>query len=141
MEGRPAEVEGLVTRIVAWAPTHPDIKAVALVGSWARNRARPDSDVDLVLLTDEPRAYLHRSDLAAEIGGELTGTRQWGAITERRLRLPSGLEVEVGIGRSSWASTNPVDPGTRAVLENGLRAIHDPEGILAALAAACGVRP
>ena len=141
MGDRPAEVEDLVTRIAAFARTRPDIRAVALVGSWARGQAGPDSDVDVVVLTDDPLAYLDRSEWAAEIGGELIVTRPWGAITERRLRLPSGLEVDVGVGRPSWAAIDPADPGTRAVVQAGLKIIHDPEGMLAALAAASAQRP
>jgi predicted nucleotidyltransferase len=138
---RRAEVEDLVSRIAGWARTHPDIRAVALVGSWARGQAGPNSDVDVVVLTDDPPTYLERSEWAAEIGGELIATRPWGAITERRLRFPSGLEVDVGVGRPSWAAIDPADLGTRAVVRGGLKIIDDPEGILAALAAASAQRP
>ena len=34
-------------------------------------------------------------------------------------------------------STAPVDPGTRRVVEDGLRVVHDPRGLLAALLSAC----
>jgi Nucleotidyltransferase domain len=48
---RPAAVERLLERAVAWARRQPDIRGLALVGSWARGNARADSDVDLVVLT------------------------------------------------------------------------------------------
>jgi hypothetical protein len=59
-----------------------------------------------------------------------------GPLTERRLQLEGGLEVEVGLTEPAWAATDPVDPGTRRVVTDGMRILHDPDGRLAALAAA-----
>jgi hypothetical protein len=73
---------------------------------------------------------------AREIGGRSVGTRDWGAITERRLVLPSGLELDVGIGRPAWARTDPPDPGTLSVVRDGITVLHDPDGLLAELTAA-----
>ena len=74
----------------------------------------------------------------AELGSErLVRTLQWGDITERRFALASGLEVEFGIGLPAWAAIDPVDPGTQRVVIEGMRILHDPDGLLAALAAAC----
>jgi uncharacterized protein len=99
-----------------------------------------DSDIDLVLLTSDPAAYVETSDwIQGFVQGELVATRDWGAITERRIRVPTGLEIEVGVGTSDWAMTDPVDPGTRRVVREGFRMLYDPQGLLAALAAACGV--
>ena len=113
-----------------WARGREDVAAVALVGSWARGTAREDSDVDLVVLTDtDDEGWI--GELVP--GAELVRRGNWGAIEERRVRLPSGLEVEIGIGRPSWASTDPLDDGTRRVVEAGFRPLHDPRGLLAAL--------
>jgi hypothetical protein len=132
-------VEAFVSGAAAWAAARVDLAAAAIVGSWARDAAREDSDVDLVLLTNEPSAYTEREDWIAGLapGATLLRTGDWGAIIERRLLLPSGLEVEVGVGLPSWAETAPVDPGTRRVVRGGLREVYDPHGLLAALAAAC----
>lgn len=132
---RRREVERLLDRVSAWANSRDDISALALVGSWARDDAREDSDVDLVLLTDEPDAFIEGVDWIEVIapGARLIGTGDWGAITERRLRLPSGLEVEIGIGLPSWAATDPVDPGTHRVVQAGFRPLYDASGLLARL--------
>ena len=61
-----------------------------------------------------------------------------GPLTERRLLLKGGLEVEVGIAEPSWAATDPVDPGTRRVVTDGLRILHDPDRRLAPLAVVAG---
>lgn len=133
---RSDEVEGLLRLAAAWAAGRPDVRALALVGSWARGEARPDSDVDLVLLTDRPARFVGADGWAAELGGRVVRTAPWGAVTERRVALPSGLEVDVGVAEPGWASADPVDPGTRAVVSDGMRALHDPDGLLATLAAA-----
>jgi len=114
------------------------VPAVALVGSWARNEAGAESDLDIVLLTEKPGAYVEDEGWIAELGAcGIVCTKRWGAIIERRIALPSGLEVEVGIGEPSWASTTPVDPGTRRVASDGMRIVYDPDGLLGALIAAC----
>jgi uncharacterized protein len=135
-------MEGLWPPEAAAGIWHPDIRGLALVGSWARGSARADSDVDLVVLTSHPDRYLADDDWTAALGdAEVLDTQAWGVLTERRLLLKGGLEVEVGIAEPTWAATDPVDPGTRRVVTDGLRILHDPDGRLAALAdAATGHR-
>jgi len=136
---RRREVGALLERAPGWATARDDVVAIALVGSWARDAAGPWSDLDLVVLVEDPTAYTESDDWIDELapGAKLVRTGDWVAIVERRLLLPSGLEVEVGFGRPSWAATEPVDPGTRHVVRDGLRAVHDPRRLLAMLVAAC----
>ncbi|MDP9456711.1 MAG: nucleotidyltransferase domain-containing protein [Actinomycetota bacterium] len=137
-DGRATEVRRLLERLLPWARRRPNVRAVGLVGSWARGEARFDSDVDIVLLTREPRRYLEDESWARELGGfRIVRTRRWGPTTERRFVLPSGLEVEAGIAPLSWAATDPVDPGTCRVVSDGIIVIYDPDGLLAHLSAAC----
>ena len=131
-------VEDVLTRVVRWAETRSDIRAVALVGSYARRAERTDSDIDLAILTFSPDRYTREEDWVIELGlGNLVQTNDWGAIKERRLRLPDGLEIEVGIGEPTWASVDPPDPGTRDVVNNGMRPLYDPDGLLQRLQLAC----
>ncbi|MDQ6821929.1 MAG: nucleotidyltransferase domain-containing protein [Actinomycetota bacterium] len=51
------EVEALLARLARWSRERPDVRAVALVGSWAYGAPRADSDVDVVLLSHEPALY------------------------------------------------------------------------------------
>ena len=133
-ESRRHEVEELLSRVAEWAAAHDDIRALLLVGSWARGNPRLDSDVDLVLLTDRPERYLDAGDLVRALGAErFVREQNWGAIEERRLRLASGLEVEVGVGEPSWAATEPVDEGTRRVVMAGARVLYDSDGLVSRL--------
>lgn len=120
-----------------------DVRGVLLVGSYARGAATPSSDVDLVVLTDNPRAYRddvrwHEALPWAELGVAPVGHRDGdhGAAWSRHVALDSGLVVEIGFAAPDWAAIHPADPGTLAVMRGGHLILHDPEGALAALATA-----
>jgi hypothetical protein len=83
-----------------------------------------------VLLTESPSCYTECDHRIADVGGVLLKTVTWGVITERRLVLTSGLEVEVGIGTPAWASVDPLDGGTRHVVTDGMRRYSTPNGLL-----------
>ncbi|MEU1465032.1 nucleotidyltransferase domain-containing protein [Streptomyces sp. NPDC005727] len=133
-----AEINEVIDRITCWSRGRDDIVGLLLVGSCARNAARPDSDIDIVLLTTDESRYLLEDAWAMELGlGEVIRTQSWGPITERRCSTASGLKVELGIGSPAWTKTDPVDPGTHRVVTDGARVLHDPAGILGDLLATC----
>jgi hypothetical protein len=135
---RASEVQVVVEHFTRWAHRHADVRGLALVGSWARGTAGEQSDVDLVALTDAPTSRVDLADWPAEVGpARVVGTVDRGAVTECRLALASGLEVDLGVGSPAWAGLDPVDPGTRRVVSDGMRILYDPDGLLAGLAAAC----
>jgi Streptomycin adenylyltransferase len=136
---RRREVNDLVEQAVAWARARSDVRALGMVGSWARGAERMDSDVDLVVVTDDVQPYVRGEEWISAFGGRsVIRTQQWGPLlTERRLLRESGLEVEVGLVTRAWASTDPVDEGTRPVVLDGLRVLYDPEGILTSFQQAC----
>jgi len=65
-----ASITPLLITLVRWTANQPHILAVALVGSYARGKARPDSDVDLVILTSVPEAFREDTQWMQEIGWE-----------------------------------------------------------------------
>ena len=138
-EERTNEMRTLLATLRGWTQGWPDIFAVGLAGSWARGDARMDSDVDVVLLTEDQAPYLEDEAWVSEVGGVgPVRTRRWGAATERRFALPSGLEIDLVVAHPSWASADPVDGGTRRVVTDGMSVLYDPEGLLAKLLDACG---
>lgn len=106
-----------------------------VVGSWARGTARMDSDVDIVVLTDQVH-YVRAETWTALLGGEVVRTADWGPLREIRVRRQSGLVVEIDVAPVSWADTDPVDAGTRRIVGDGHRIVHDPAGVLARLSVA-----
>ena len=131
------EAQSIVDRIAVWANGRSEIRGLALAGSYARGSERPDSDVDVLLLTNEPARFIDTVDWLDVLGNPpVVRSEHFGVVTERRVRLPSGLEVEFGIAALGWAQVDPVDTGTRRVVEEGFRVLHDPDGRLADLQAA-----
>ena len=51
-------IREFLDEFISWASQQPDVQGVALVGSYARGAARDDSDIDLVILTEQPQTYL-----------------------------------------------------------------------------------
>ena len=132
------ELNSFVVTVVRWASTREDVRAVALVGSYARGAAIAGSDVDLVVVSTAPHVYVEDDEWVESFGqGTLIATRSWGALTERRLRREDGLEIDVGLVDSSWATTEPVDTGTAKVVKDGMRILYDPKGQLQRLVSAC----
>jgi uncharacterized protein len=136
---RRSEVAHVLDATEKWVRTRPDILALGLAGSWARDQARMSSDIDFVVLTDDVGPYVADSGwipAAAGQHGRLVRTRSWGPLTERRIKLGSGLQVEYGFAPVSWALTDPLDEGTAHVVADGFRALYDPRQVLARLMAA-----
>ncbi|WP_169064330.1 nucleotidyltransferase domain-containing protein [Geodermatophilus dictyosporus] len=51
---REDEVGSVLRYLTSWPRRRSDVRALAIVGSWARGTPRQDSDVDVLLLTDSP---------------------------------------------------------------------------------------
>lgn len=117
-----------------WASAREDLRAVLLVGSYARGAARPGSDVDLVVLVDDPDAAVRDGTLAAALGAvERPALERWGPITALRAFCADGLELELDFGRAGWVTDVPLDAGTARVLGDGARVIVDRLGGLATI--------
>ncbi len=127
-------VRTLLAGVRAWAAERPDVVAVALVGSWARGDARPESDVDLLLIVRDVAGYLAFPGWLAAFGqpGD-TAREAVGGVTALRVWYADGPEVEFAVTTPAWCETEPVDPGTAAVVQDGLVAVFDPVGVLARL--------
>jgi uncharacterized protein len=126
-------VDEFLNRVTAWARHQPTLPGVALVGSHARGEARPDSDIDLVLLCTHPTTFLDDISWARRFGEMVTcQTEEWGRLTSLRVSYRHGLEVEFGLTTPAWAQF-PIDAGTRRVVSKGMRILLDKEGTLGRL--------
>lgn len=130
-----AEVNAILETFIAWANTQDDVHGLLLVGSWARGTARPDSDIDLIILTTRPEHY--RADTTWHDALHLLiaswQDEDYGALWSRRLLLHDGSEIEVGFTMPAWANVEPVDGGTRRVVADGCRVLVDKAGVLQSL--------
>ena len=82
---------------VNWTSAREDVQAVALVGSYARDEARDDSDIDFVILTSQPENYLEDLKWMEHFGPvEKYQTEDYGKLTSVRVWYQNGVEVEYG---------------------------------------------
>jgi predicted nucleotidyltransferase len=127
-------VRALLDGVRAWAADRPDVLAVGLVGSWARGAARPDSDVDLVLVVHDAAGYFAFPAWLAGFGSPTDRLdERRGALRAMRVWFADGPEVEFGFVRPAWCEVDPVDPGVHRVVRDGLIPLYDPDGLLADL--------
>ena len=122
-------IHGFLHDFVGWASDQADVQAIALVGSYARGAARDDSDIDLVILTDQPQKYLDELKWTERFGSvEKHQTEDYGKLISIRVWYQNGPEVEYGITTPDWAAT-PLDAGTREVILGGMIVLFE-RGIL-----------
>lgn len=127
------QVEEFLQQFVDWAANQADILAVALVGSYARGQARQTSDVDLVMIAADPARLLQRPAWVERFGRvRQVQIEDYGKVTSVRAWYRDGLEVEFGLTNREWVR-QPLDPGTRRVIEQGLRVVYEQENILSKL--------
>jgi len=113
-----------------WASAQTDVKAVALVGSYARDAATEGSDVDLLILTIDVSKYIN--DLSwVSLFGEAPecSVEDWGKVTSLRTFYTGGLEVEYGFATPDWAK-RPMDAGSLQVVSDGMKILFDAQNIL-----------
>jgi hypothetical protein len=132
----PTQVLTIVTKVTQWAQSHPDIRGAALVGSWARKAARPDSDLDVLLLATDPTIF--RAEIPWPEAFRLAEAEWWhdvdyGPVWSRHVQTGPELTVEYSFAPLSWADTAPVEAGTAQVIRHGCQILHDPDGRLARL--------
>jgi hypothetical protein len=127
------DAERIIATIVGWAKEQPTVQAVALVGSHARGTARADSDIDIVVLTTNPQAFRAETAWLKAISTRISKWQDedYRGLWSRRLWLEeNSAEIELGFTSLSWADVNPLTPGTRAVIADGCRILHDPIKLL-----------
>ena len=123
-------VRAFLQAFAEWARAQPDVMAAALVGSYANNAARTDSDVDLVLIARQPQQYVSNSGWAATFGEmRRQQIEDYGKLTSLRVWYRNGLEVEYGITGEEWIA-EPLDAGTRRVIEDGMVVLFERGEIL-----------
>ncbi|HLO30827.1 MAG TPA: nucleotidyltransferase domain-containing protein [Anaerolineales bacterium] len=123
-------IQDFINDFVDWASSQSDVQGVALVGSYARGAAREDSDIDLVILTDQFPKYVEDRQWIEIFGAvEKHQTEDYGKLTSVRVWYQSGLEVEYGLTPPDWAAI-PLDEGTREVIRGGMLVLFERGNLL-----------
>jgi aminoglycoside 6-adenylyltransferase len=130
----------VAARIAAWARDREDVRAVLVVGSYARREMPADrwSDLDVVLFVDEPRPFLDDADWVREFGDpvltflEPTGI---GGRVERRVLYDGGEDVDFVPLETAFLDELLGVAGIPGVLGRGYLLLHDELGLSDLLAA------
>lgn len=118
-----------LAQLKQWAAEDPGITALLIVGSYARGANKPDSDLDLVILTSRKAEMVQNHSFVNRFGDvERQQTEEYGACTSVRAWYRDGREIEFGLVEPSWASV-PLDSGTHRVLSDGYLVLTDKEGL------------
>jgi 3-methyladenine DNA glycosylase AlkD/predicted nucleotidyltransferase len=128
-----ATIQAFLDQVVCWAGERADLRAVLLVGSYARNAATGASDIDLVLLADEPGNYLADTSWINRFGQPVRQqVEDYGRLTSLRLWYRDGREVEYGLTAPDWAS-QPLDEGSDRVIMDGAKVLYEREQLVSPL--------
>jgi predicted nucleotidyltransferase len=127
-------VSSFLQQFTEWAQAQVEIHSVILVGSLARGDAKPDSDMDLMIICSEPDHFLQKITWVNEFGKPSREvTEDWGLVTSLRVWYTDGFEVEFGFTDTDWIK-EPLDAGTKRVLADGFRILLDKTNLLTKVA-------
>jgi uncharacterized protein len=140
-DDRPQLIERTLSEILIWIEREEAARGLALVGSYARGTAHPDSDVDVLILIDAPESFVRQRWLD-EINWRRVGASpvaryvvHYGVVWSSHVQLDKGLEVEFSFAPLSWAAARPLDSGTRQAISGGCHILYDPDGLFGAACA------
>ena len=112
-------------QVKQWASMNPEIDCILLVGSYARNTAKTDSDIDLVIISNHKNELVQDCAIFAFFGPiRHKQIEYYGACTSWRIFYENGLEAEFGLVDRSWIQM-PLDEGTAHVLQDGFQVLYD----------------
>jgi len=113
-----------------WSTRRRDIRAVGLVGSYAKDHPDDTTDVDLIMITEDPEKYLTGIDWIRVFGVVITTEKiVYGKLTTLHVWYESGLEIEYGITTRDWLA-EPLNKETRQVFDEGMRMLFEKEKLL-----------
>lgn len=121
------DITPFLTAVKQWGNQNEDVRAIILVGSYARGEQKDGSDVDLVIITLNPSTYLNNNFIYNFGKIHEYQKEDWGRVTSIRVWYDSpNFEVEFGITTPIWVE-QPLDNGTIRVLSDGYKVILDKE--------------
>jgi hypothetical protein len=138
------EIAAILTDVSRWVRARQDVHGLLLVGSYPSGKARLDSDVDLVIVADAPKAYENADWVQAAVGQRpirRTQGERFGNVWSLFAMLADGPEIEFSFAEPSWLKADPPAPEVCRIVCTGVVVLHDPHGQLLALCQACGVKP
>jgi aminoglycoside 6-adenylyltransferase len=125
-----ASDKAFLQQVTRWARHEDGVGALLLVGSPARAEVPADewSDIDLLLVVDDPRPYVDDAGWLQTFGAPLltfVEPTAVGPYEERRVLFEEGPEVDFAVLPTAGIDDVANDPETLAVLRRGYRLLVD----------------
>jgi aminoglycoside 6-adenylyltransferase len=136
-----AAMDRIIERVIAWAQPRPDIRAAFVAGSRARANHPADdwSDLDVVIVADDPQPYLASAEWLSAIGEvRLTFLEPTavGGLTERRALFDGGLDVDITFVPTEFVQhmlQHAIPAEVAQVFQQGVRILFDKDATIAGL--------
>lgn len=123
----PAEI---FQQLKQFGADEPAIKAVIVVGSFARGTAGPDSDVDLVIITTDVQRFLNERTWIEKFGKiRSCELEDYKLVQSLRVVYKDGPEMEFGITSMEWIA-DAQRQSSGEILSGGYRVIYDPDNLV-----------
>ena len=138
-------MELLEAAVADWAEQREDVLAVLVVGSQARADAPADrwSDLDLVLIVEDPARYLEDAGWLQEFGTPILTFLEptFEGSRERRVLYETGEDVDFVVLPPSAVERLPTTPGAAELLARGYRVLVDRIGLESEIAKLVAAAP
>lgn len=130
-------VKQLLNHVLAWAKQQPDVRALLLVGSRARQQPSADafSDLDFEIYTTTPEAYRDIPDWLGSLGRVwvcVPHTRGDG-VTEHLVLYDEGQKVDLSFLPLPWLENMVATQKLTTVYHRGYWVLLDKDGLVAKL--------
>lgn len=118
------------------------ITAAALFGSHARGTATEDSDFDVLVLTEDFDYFFKDNYWVTQRFHRWRESKieNRGEIKILRAFFKNNQEIEFNFAPPEWAKTKPPGDEMRRLVGDGMKILHDPQGILEKLQKAISVK-
>lgn len=118
-------ISSFLDKVKSYGEESDMINAVVLVGSYAREEAGEDSDVNLTVISTTPKLLIEDEMFINEFGKVTKIEKEnHGIIASIRVWYEDNMEVEFRITSPLWIS-KPLDEETLKILKDGYRVILD----------------
>ncbi|MBX9669391.1 MAG: nucleotidyltransferase domain-containing protein [Candidatus Obscuribacterales bacterium] len=127
-------MQHVIDKLDDWCQSQPELKALAIIGSYGSGKARPDSDLDLLIVTVSPDKYLGNTEWISAFGTpDSLDLEDYKLVQSWRVIFADGSEVEFCITTEEWCSDEQIKDGTGRIVSNGILIVYDPDKILESL--------
>ena len=113
-----------------WMKKNKKVEGALLIGSYAKGTQREDSDVDFIIIVEDPTEWIEKSKWVKEFGAVVSMNQEnYEDVLALRVYFQDDVELEFGFVTKEWL-TKPYKEATQEALSGGYKILVDNNGIL-----------